>query len=311
MGTAVGIAVRGMLIAGSIASSAHAVDGVREINQTCASGPGCFAGDTAGFPVQVTTRGSYRLTSNLTPPNQNTTLMSITASGVTVDLNGFAIQGTNAIPGPGGPCSASGSGIGVNTSASDVVVSNGYVVGMGSHGLRLLGANSRVERVTVEMSCGNGIQVGFGSLVSESIARQNSGTGIFADLTSRVSGSVAVLNGATGIASSSNLGLLTVDGCIADNNGIDGIFVGERSLVRGNHTHSNQDDGIAALGSGQVVENVAAFNSDRGITVLGAPGSGDSTAVGLNVTSDNGGLNLSGGVVVGCNVVNDVPSCPP
>lgn len=33
----------------SLVSPAFASDGVLEINQTCAAGPGCFAGDTAGF----------------------------------------------------------------------------------------------------------------------------------------------------------------------------------------------------------------------------------------------------------------------
>jgi len=30
-----------------------AVDGVLEINQTCATHTGCFAGDTPGFPVGI------------------------------------------------------------------------------------------------------------------------------------------------------------------------------------------------------------------------------------------------------------------
>ena len=43
-----------------------AVDGVREINAVCAVNTGCFGGDTAGYPVTITTAGSYRLTGNLT-----------------------------------------------------------------------------------------------------------------------------------------------------------------------------------------------------------------------------------------------------
>ena len=37
----------------------------REINQTCASA-GCFAGETPGFSVTITGRGSYVLTGDLT-----------------------------------------------------------------------------------------------------------------------------------------------------------------------------------------------------------------------------------------------------
>ena len=49
----------------ALAGPALAVDGVVEINQTCAVQTGCFSGDTAGYPVTITQPGSYRLTSNL------------------------------------------------------------------------------------------------------------------------------------------------------------------------------------------------------------------------------------------------------
>ncbi len=42
----------------AISGPAHAVDGVLEINQACAVNAGCFAGDTAGFPVTITGAGS-------------------------------------------------------------------------------------------------------------------------------------------------------------------------------------------------------------------------------------------------------------
>ena len=45
---------------------ALAPDGQLEINDACALA-GCFAGDTAGYPVAITTPGSYRLTGNLAP----------------------------------------------------------------------------------------------------------------------------------------------------------------------------------------------------------------------------------------------------
>lgn len=296
----------------SIPSGAHAIDGVFEINQVCAAGPGCFPGDSAGFPVQIGSGGSYTLTSNLTAPNQFTTLISITVAGVSLDLNGFGIRGTNGFDGPGGACSAPGGGPGVSASvsASDVRVSNGRVTGMGFSGVSLLGANSSIDRMIIEQNCGNGIQIGFGSLVANSVVRRNSANGIVADQSSRVSHSIADLNGSSGITSPANSGLLTVHGCVATGNGIDGIFVGSSSRVSGSYTAFNLDDGIAALANGQVVENVAYANTDRGITVLG--GSADSTAIGLNVTNANGGLNLSGGVAIDCNVIGGgAPVCPP
>jgi hypothetical protein len=40
------------------ATPALAVDGVLEINQTCAVQTGCFSGDTAGFPVTISASGA-------------------------------------------------------------------------------------------------------------------------------------------------------------------------------------------------------------------------------------------------------------
>src|SRR5215472_16787685 len=101
--------VVGLTLIGSlIASSAYAVDGVLEINQVCATGPGCFPGDSAGLPVTITTAGSYRLTSNLTVPNATTDGIDVNADNVTIDLNGFIILG----PCVGSPCSPTGAGVG-------------------------------------------------------------------------------------------------------------------------------------------------------------------------------------------------------
>jgi hypothetical protein len=71
-----------------------AVDGVTEINQTTITASG-------GFPYSISTSGSYRLTSNVTVPDVNTTAIVITAPGVTLDLNGFAILGPVTCSGDG------------------------------------------------------------------------------------------------------------------------------------------------------------------------------------------------------------------
>ena len=47
-------------------------EGALEINHACASGPGCFPGDTPNYPVEITQPGSYLVTSNLTVPDENT-----------------------------------------------------------------------------------------------------------------------------------------------------------------------------------------------------------------------------------------------
>lgn len=81
-----------MLLA--LASPSLAVDGRLEINQACADTGGCFAGDSAGFPVTLSKRGaSYVLTSDLSRTlnpliHQTIPFIQITAADVTLDLNG-------------------------------------------------------------------------------------------------------------------------------------------------------------------------------------------------------------------------------
>jgi len=72
---------------------ALAVAGVLEINHTCAVQTGRFAPNAGGFPLLITNPGSYRLTSNLTLPDENTIGILVNADDVTIDLNGFAVIG--------------------------------------------------------------------------------------------------------------------------------------------------------------------------------------------------------------------------
>jgi hypothetical protein len=74
------------------ATAASAVDGVNEINHTSVIASGGYP-----FVIGVGASSSYVLTGNLTPP-LGTDAISVTAIGVTIDLNGFSIIGA-----PGGP----------------------------------------------------------------------------------------------------------------------------------------------------------------------------------------------------------------
>ena len=62
-------------------------DGRLEINQAAINGDG-------GFPYSINSPGNYVLTSDLIVPG-DTTALNITAVGfVSIDLNGFGIQGS-------------------------------------------------------------------------------------------------------------------------------------------------------------------------------------------------------------------------
>ena len=151
-----------------LTGSAWAVDGVVDINQARASAGGVSPGDTAGFPVTISQAGSYRLTGNLTVPDANTTAICVTASNVTVDLNGFSILG------PG----AAGTGRGVSAvGVTHTTVLNGTVQGVGEDGLRL-GGDAHVERVRAASNGGNGILTGVASLVRGNTAENNGSFGL-------------------------------------------------------------------------------------------------------------------------------------
>lgn len=152
---------------------------------------------------------------------------------VYLDLNGFTIVGSNLYS-QGSGCTAPSFGHhGVRASAgsSSVVVSNGQITGMGAHGVQLLGASSRVERVIAKGNCGTGITVGFASLVIDSVSRSNGTDGFNADRSSFLRDVVADQNGANGIAGYN--GDLTIDGCVANANVQNGIVAFPRTLVRG------------------------------------------------------------------------------
>lgn len=98
-----------------------AVDGVIMIDQAKALAGNVTPGDAAGFPVTISRSGSYRLSSNLTVP-QGSNAVEITASSVTLDLNGFTIAGPAVV--------SNALGI-VGNNRTDLRIGNGGVTGFG------------------------------------------------------------------------------------------------------------------------------------------------------------------------------------
>lgn len=182
---------------------ASATDGVAEINQTCATQTGCFAGDSAGFPVTITTSGSYRLTSNLILPNENTNGIRISFNDVGIDLNNFAILGSVSCIGTPVSCAPSGgTGVGILVTVpefSGIAVRNGSVRGMGSYGVRL-GDQAAVTHVLARWNGSVGIGTGSGSTVSGNTVYGNGQNGIQAFSGSTDSGNTALSNGTNGIS---------------------------------------------------------------------------------------------------------------
>lgn len=185
-------------------------------------------GDAPGFPITITRPGSYRLCGNLTVPDANSTGIVITADNVTLDLNGFSITGPTTCTGvPVQTCSPVGSGSGIDSTMANIVVLNGIIQGMGSHGVFLHGSdkNYRVEKVHTTNNGSNGIYLIFsrGNILNGNKATTNGGRGIDAAFGSVVTGSVVDGNGEIGIVANHGS---NVSGNIAINNGSYGLAMG-------------------------------------------------------------------------------------
>ena len=140
-------ALLALLFTGVFAALAMAVDGTKLIDHAKALAGGVTPGDAPGYPVTISQPGSYRLSSNLTVPNANTTAIEISADDVTVDLNGFAILGpTICTSFPVSSCAPTGTGFGITTGVApdrrNIAVHNGTVRGMGNSGIILDGGGA-------------------------------------------------------------------------------------------------------------------------------------------------------------------------
>lgn len=305
-------------------SPARAGDGVVEISQTCATQTGCMIGDTAGYPVTLNARGSYRLTSDLVVPDANTSGLNVTIDDVTIDLGGFAIRGPVVCTGTPLACTpGAGTGTGIQALSFRVTVRDGKIAGMGLHGMQL-GEDAQVSHVIASSNRGGGVITSQGSQVSDCIASDNGSTGFG-------------LNGAGSLrdsAATGNLGLgvqVGANGVVRDNlvtgNGSNGITAGNGATVVGNSVRDNGGNGISTSNTAIVADNSVHSNDGIGISV--GPGSivranaiGSNTSLGLsvaggigvgyvdNVFNGNLGGSIAGGTNLGSNLCNGSTTCP-
>src|SRR5262249_46075519 len=241
----------------AVTHAAFAVDGVIEINQADALAGGVTPGDAPGYPVTLSTSGSYRLTGSLSPANASA--ISITTSGVSLDLNGFRLR----------PSITGGTFPGIDASGqSNTAIEHGAVESFGGDGIRT-GDRARIKDVSARSNLGNGISVGPVSLVIGSTAYGNgnaaTGDGIFAGAASSVSGCTAVGNQGAGIHVLSGS---TVSGNTVNGNAT-GLFVGDGTTVNGNTSTFNSGNGITTDAGCSIVQNTVRNNSGQGIQAGG------------------------------------------
>ena len=278
-----------LLLMPVLAGTVFAGEGRVEISQA----------DIAGGSYMIDESGSYVLTENLVVTNVATTCIFVDADNVSIDLNGFAIQG---------PGTNSGSGIMqmfVPTLRNGLSVRNGSLTGWSQPGQAAIyapGRNNRFRNLSVTESSlglyvGNGqlissctasgnymgISAGEGSIISDCVSFQNEvfGISVGGGTVARCSASGngfgislsqgSVMTDCTVSGNSSN-GIEVVDGgvvanCISANNGDAGIMVEDSSLVSGCTVAWNGDDGIYAGNDVSVLGCSATRNGDAGICV--------------------------------------------
>ena len=284
------------------------------------------------LPFVISAPGSYYVTGNLTGVSGQNGI-SIGASFVSIDLNGFTLTGV--------PGSASGIEAGANT--KHITIGNGAVRSWGGSGIQLTDTiQAQVHDMRADGNVGWGVAVGPHSIVRATTAAANV-NGIYALTGSAVVGCTAI-NNQTGIfltghgtvsdstASSNTVGFLvdtgsTATDCAASSNAVAGFSLGSGSRVthsaaRQNQVgilaagttgvsieectaNSNTDDGIQVSARARVVGNVAHLNTNDGIEATGNQNQIEDNEVTVNGTGIRLTAGTSGNLIVRNNAGNN------
>ncbi|MCA9277039.1 MAG: right-handed parallel beta-helix repeat-containing protein [Phycisphaerales bacterium] len=242
--------------------------------------------------------GSYYLTGNIVGL-VNKHGIKVAASAVTIDLGGFMLRGLGTIQGDF-------DGIYAEDGRERITIRNGYIEVMGRYGINLGSATDCVvEDINAKLCLNSGISSGVRASVIRCIASDNTSGGIFAGEGSRVyacratgnsrgfgvssdslvddclsvgnvfngfavggrvTNCIAKENGGIGFES---FGTTSFIGCVAVNNGSNGILVSNNSRVIGNFCHGNgsSNAGIVVFGNGSHLESNLCIDNGCGIEV--------------------------------------------
>lgn len=249
----------------------------------------------------IDTPGSYYLTGDVAGESGKSAI-SIRTSGVTLDLNGFALRG---VPGAFHAVSI------VQNSPTDVTIRNGvladwpsngvngsgavrvtvedlHVESVGTTGINV-GAQGRVARCSIAGAVSNGILVGEHSLDEHCVVRQCGGDGIAGVTGAVVRGCAVDEAGDDGIV----LGLSGVaESCTLTGGGGDGISTGAGSTVRGCTAQGNGSAGFRIGSSSTVVDCVAlqnriGFDSEAQVTFAACTAQQNSPEEGFDLGAGN------------------------
>jgi hypothetical protein len=271
--------------------------------------------------LKITQRGSYYLTASFTGlPGRNGIV--IDAPDVTLDLNGFSIQGApgtlngvlltnqaggNIVIKNGVLRSWIQSGIDMSASISGVIsVEDMRISGCGSHGI--IGVNDvTVARCNLTSNGGRGVSLGTSCTVTDTVANANALIGFLLGDRAVVTRCVARTNGGAGFDLGSRISItqceaisnggagyrtsLTgrIDRCNSMGNTGHGVLAGQWSSVTACHVTNSQIDGI----------NVGSESTVQGCTVSNSTQDGVSTGSLCNVLNCTVGTSGRDGIRTG------------
>jgi hypothetical protein len=256
-----------------------------------------------GFPFTISEAGSYRLTSNLTVTSASTPAIVVNADGVDLDLNGFTVRGpVSCTGGQGSSVSCPGqspAGVGISSSADQVVVRNGIVHGVGGSGLELTGEGVRVEGVIALENGGDGFDVGNGALLTKCLAVRNGGRGFALGSASSLTASSASDNGSNGVAASFGV---TITGNASQGNASTGIGASRGSTIANNAVHGNGGTGVSCTVGCTVHGNAISSNGNIGLTLQSTSGYKNNVIHSHATEPVSGGVNVSPNLCDGSTV---------
>ncbi|MEM7755369.1 MAG: right-handed parallel beta-helix repeat-containing protein [Planctomycetota bacterium] len=234
------------------------------------------AANTPGDPdavFRITQPGAYYLTGPVAVPAGDHGIV-IEASNVTLDLNGFPIEGQSAT-------TLDGILIDGPVTITNVTVRNGRISDMGGRGVNAdFTRNARLESIAVEdcasdgfyapgeagamLNChaeecgGDGFLVGNDAVIRDCTSIRNTGDGFELEEGVTATRCVARFNDGFGIRGGSNV---VIAECVARGNGAVGISTVGNAVVVNSVSESHSQAGFA-IGQGSVVRNCAARLSD-------------------------------------------------
>ncbi len=240
-------------------------------------------------PVVISRSGSYYLGESITGIG-NEHGIEITASHVTLDLNGFEVVGSEI---------GSLEGILVGESLTDVAIVNGTVRGFMDGGITATDTTGvSVVGVSAISNGAGGISVGPGSRIEACLSSANGFDGIRTGRGSTVIGCASNLNQAIGVSIGQSSSIADT---VASENGADGIVIGAFSAATNCASALNGGRGFRLISGSTIVGCSATQNTLRGFEVQSFSSGVTIVECTARQNSDTGFLLRDLCYIYGCN----------